>query len=496
MPTRYEDWVNRVKRQTDVWALVYGAEWRAVREHAANTLGEGHLETPHKWPLQVLCEVWEELHWRFCEELKAELRKIKKLAGRETMTLQDLKFYALMPDSDGQAPLQLPNTFDLKNPNGWFATEVLPRIERRQERMLWKLTWEGGGKHRVQGQSAGGETSAAGKEDKITLKSLLGPKLTPEETNRAKERAPVDRDGKLLCWGYISHVGCSQPSCQRSHENLRGTFEALDPTVQMQLLRRGGLRRMKAETKESVSEKIKDIRAAMAKDKASKVKEGQDRRRAGQEREKSVPEPEVEKNKAGGKTVTWAPPDEMVYVDYTPQEGDFASLVKGPDPTIFQNVTTEGKPHAGRDGDSASEKSWELIRQAQQLSDGPVLRHLQGASDDLYAWASTRVANEPNLSLTELLEDMVQFGLGELAAEAASLLEEHTDGDKAGHTRRCYVGETRWPGKATVEIDGKVWASYDYKEEIHMTEELEAPVCNKGASGGAFVPWRRTVAYL
>ena len=476
-PTRYEDWVNRVKRQTDIWALTYGAEWRAVREHAATMLGEGHLETPHKWPLQVLCEVWEELHWRFCEELKEELRKIKKLAGRETMTLQDLKFYALMPDSEGNPPLKLPNTFDLKNPGGWFATEVLPRIERRQERMLWKLTWEGGGKHRGQGQSAGGEGAGVSREDKITVKSLLGPKLTPEETNRAKERAPVDKEGKLLCWGFISHVGCNQPNCQRSHEHLRGTFEALDPTVQMQILKRGGLRRMKAETKETATEKIKEIRTAMAKDKAAKVKDGQDRRRAGQDKgTKSQQEEEAEKTKAGGKAVRWAPPEEMVQVDYTPQEEDFASLVKGPDSQIFKNITVDGKPHEGRGGESAPTESLELVRQAQRLMDGPVLRHLQGASDDLYAWASTRVANDPEIGLTELLEDMVQFGLGELAAEAASLMEEHMEIDKAGSSRRCHVGDTHWkdegPGLAVVEIDGKSWTSYDYREEIYMTEEL------------------------
>ena len=49
------------------------------------------------------CE-WEELRWRFLEELKEELKKIKRLAGRESMTLQDLKFYALMPDEEGRPP--------------------------------------------------------------------------------------------------------------------------------------------------------------------------------------------------------------------------------------------------------------------------------------------------------------------------------------------------------------------------------------------------------
>ena len=200
------------------------------------------------------------------------------------MTLTDLKFYALMPDESGNPPLQLPRTFDLENPEGWFMTEVLPRINRRQDRLLWKMTWEGTSKGRPGGAAAGGEPASgrAGGEDRLSLKSLLGPKLTPEETNRAKDRAPVDKDGKLLCWGYITHLGCSQSNCQRSHEHLRGAFEALDPAVRMQLLRRGGLKRMGQETKETATEKIKELRIAAAKDKDAKVKDGQDRKRGAQ----------------------------------------------------------------------------------------------------------------------------------------------------------------------------------------------------------------------
>ena len=385
-----------------------------------------------------------------------------------------------MPDGEGRPALQLPRTFDLKHPDGWFATEVLPRIERRQERMLWKLTWEGGAKHRGQGQQAGGDGGSREdkeKGEKLTLKSLLGPKLTPEEVSRAKERAPVDRDGKLLCWGHITHLGCTMSTCQRSHENLRGTFEALDPTVQMQLLRRGGLKRMRQETKETAGEKIKELRAGIAKDKASKIKEGQDRRKVGQEKPENPPEEErSSKGKAGGKTVTWAPPEEMVHIDYTEQEKEFEEIVKGPSVDIFKNVSYGGEPHPGRDGSSAPEDAVSLVRQAQQLADGPVLKPLEQASDDLYAWASARVANEPTITTEELLEEMVQHGLGELAAEAAMLMEENGWGGKAGHSRRCNVGDTVWhgdgPGKALVDIDGKPWVSYDYKEEIFMTEEL------------------------
>lgn len=108
----------------------------------------------------------------------------------------------------------------------------------------------------------------------------------------------------------------------------------------------------------------------------------------------------------------------------------------------------------------------DLLKKAQSLSQGPVLSKLQAASDDLYAWASTRVANDPSITLEALLEDMVQFGLGELAAEAAKILEEHGE-EKAGSSRRCVVQDTLGsgdgPGRAMVEIDGKAWTSYNYR---------------------------------
>ena len=121
----------------------YGEEWADVREHAVETLSLWHQETPHKWPLQVVMDTWEELHWRFLEEIKELVRQIKKQAKRESLTLQELRFYALLPGPDGAAWLQLPRTFDLLNPEGWFKTELEPRIERKQERTLWRLTWDG-----------------------------------------------------------------------------------------------------------------------------------------------------------------------------------------------------------------------------------------------------------------------------------------------------------------------------------------------------------------
>ena len=150
-------------------------------------------------------------------------------------------------------------------------------------------------------------------------------------------------------------------------------------------------------------------------------------------------------------------------------------MVKGPDVTIFKHVPVRSHPHPGRGGETAPEEAKKLLQEAQRLADGPVLGALKEASDDLYAWAATRVANQPSISLHQLLGEMTQYGLGDLAEEASKILELHID-EKAGSTRRCRVGDTQWigsgPGRAQVELDGETWALYDFKEEIMMTEEL------------------------
>ena len=173
--------------------------------------------------------------------------------------------------------------------------------------------------------------------------------------------------------------------------------------------------------------------------------------------------------------MTWKAPVEMESTDFTPQEAEFPQLVAGPNPKMLEHIKASSQPHEGRLGETAPEDAQRLLREAQRLADGPVLSALKDSSDDLYAWASTRVANDPSVTLVDLMGEMNQFGLGELAAEAAQILEGINEG-KAGQGRRCNVGVTHWdgdgPGRAQVEIDGTCWAMYDFKEEVFMTEEL------------------------
>ena len=118
-------------------------------------------------------------------------------------------------------------------------------------------------------------------------------------------------------------MGCNQPSCQRAHTKLQGQLEGLDRCVQMQLLRRGSLRRMKPETHVSATEKIQRLRAEVSKDKSAKVQDGKT-----QAAKRASGGPHLEGRwrrtavqGCGERKVSWAVP--MKEVDLTQQEGEF-----------------------------------------------------------------------------------------------------------------------------------------------------------------------------
>ena len=452
-----------------------------MRSSALELLSEWHLSLPHRWPLNVIMDLWEELHWRCMEDFKDLLRKLKKEVGRETMTLSEVKFHALLPGPDGQVWLVMPTVFDLQRPGSWFQEEVIPRIDRKQDRLLWNLTWQGNQRRERPPQSAAAPT-AGGEGDRLTMKALWGPKLSSEEVGRAKERAPLDRNGSLLCWGNLCHVGCGVSGCQRSHEALRGSFESLDPCVQMQFLKRGGLRRMKMETRDSVSLKIKEIRSKVEKEKKEKIADGKrlanraghEGRQVGEAQEKNDGQEQIDaKAGSGGRHVRfWEPPEEFK-VDYTMEE-DVRQLVQGPQRDWGKPAHKPVKEHGGRGGESAPVQAHQLVQQAQKLGGCEVLKRLEGASDDLYAWAAARVAREPAMDFVSLMTEMATYGLGELANEAADFLEQGSD-LKAGSSR-LQVHPTQWsgegPGQGSVEVDGLCWHFMDYKEEVFMTDEL------------------------
>ena len=126
---------------------------------------------------------------------------------------------------------------------------------------MWGLAWQGTppasgtGGPRVKGRAG---------EERPAAVYPAGKLLAPHESKLANEHKPLDREGRPLCWGALTHLGCTRNAkeCGRSHVPLQGKFADLHWTVQAQFLRRVGLRTGKAVPPSDIDGRIAQLRSA------------------------------------------------------------------------------------------------------------------------------------------------------------------------------------------------------------------------------------------
>ena len=146
-----------------------------------------HDDHPTVFPKPIIQDTWEELHWRFWEELKEVMRALKREVGRDSLRRSDIILFALTPGADGTAWLKLPATFSLDSTAGWFRASILTRIERKHQRALWDLTWKT--PKPAAPPRAGGEGPAGPRMYPV------GKNLGPHESRLSTEHAPLGPEG-------------------------------------------------------------------------------------------------------------------------------------------------------------------------------------------------------------------------------------------------------------------------------------------------------------
>ena len=118
---------------------------------------------------------------------------------------------------------------------------------------------------------------------------------------------------------------------------------------------------MKRETRESVAEKIKALRAGVAKDRASKL-EG---RKSGQATEV---EDKPASTRAGGEAVVPTEiPAEFGIVDFTTAEEELREALKGPDACWLETVDNPQNVLEAAKGDSAPQQAKDLVAKAEGM---------------------------------------------------------------------------------------------------------------------------------
>lgn len=236
------------------------------------------------WPAHAIFGVWEELWSRYVEELKDLDRELRRAMKEEAPTFERIRFFATGFGEDGEPWLG----------NEYFQTDIIPRL---------------------QGGKAGEEPEASlsrpgsklGKAD-APPKGLMGPLLTNKEAARALDHRPKEKKGaKYVCW---DHLRCSRSaSCPHSHATAP-KWEHLDWAVQLQMLRRGGLRSQPRLSENQVAEQIESIRKTQLAKTQEMVNEGKKVKKVGET-------PPVETDSKVGEYVPTQPSQDLPLEEFT-----------------------------------------------------------------------------------------------------------------------------------------------------------------------------------
>ena len=119
----------------------YGREWYSGWLEAADQLLALHEAEQHAWPLDLIMDLWEELWWRWSEELRELDRQALRQLGDDNPTYDRYRWAVTVTDGDDVPWLRMPRIFHLFEPEEYFMQDVLARHNRKKERALWSVVW-------------------------------------------------------------------------------------------------------------------------------------------------------------------------------------------------------------------------------------------------------------------------------------------------------------------------------------------------------------------
>ena len=477
------------------WALscAYGTEHYPQWEGAATKLLRLGEEVGYAWPLQWIANVWEELWSRYVEELKQLDRDLRRQMGEEAPSFERSRFFATAPDVEGNPWLRLPQTFDLDSDSEFFHTDILPRHNRMLSRTCWQQALKASslGQTPTEGGRAGGESDPrAGKPAKGETTALLGPPLTTKEASRSLDHRPKCRDtGKYYCWDFISHRGCKQGNgCPHQHPKAGKIpkWDTFDWSIQMQLLRRGGLRSNKKLSPLDVEAAIVELRNSVATKSAENVAEGKTQSKpppAGKDKDKKGARPTNTAPVAKVGQAPPRPPEELLQFAPTDAEAELAEWTKGADHTWYQDQSTPAIAEIGPDIREATLAKPEARHRAQAMTQVesvgiPAFPQLLGT----YVRGCLLREKEQNPTcdltvshVTAALEAARDQGGPELAAQAADALSSYGDYGKVGSTAPAILSPVSWDGLigyGTLEWQYGTWQTIDFGDELLLPADF------------------------
>lgn len=455
-------------------------------------LGEDH---GYAWPPHAIFSVWEELWARFTEEMKELDRNLRREMREEAPSFDRIRFFATSPDFNGDPWLTLPRTFFLEDEGEYFQTDVVPRHNRLLSRACWQTALRRNLVLPLTGGKAGAEEHGMDDPRSEALVSrpdprvgkgagkdgpkLLGPALTGKEGARALDRRPKDKKtGKFLCWDNITHRGCKAAACVHYH-GPAPKWDSMDWSVQLQLLRRGGLKNKPSLSGEQVAKQMEQIRQAQKDKMAENVADGKKQKASGKGKDKdrvAGQEPQEEQSKVGQDV-----PEE--FRDFTPTEAEekLANWTQGAGSTFFVDQDAH-RPcrEVGEEVTDAPEAKARL-EHMKSVDDSGLTAMLEG---DLATFVNNRLLlhkeRDPGVELGQALvrkyvEEARDSGCPELSAHADQVLTNGTVGKVGFSLDTATLSPMVWKngvGRGAFRYRNAVWEVYDYGDQLPISKEL------------------------
>eukprot|EP00438_Fugacium_kawagutii_P005224 Skav210772 [mRNA] locus=scaffold3765:47814:54705:+ [translate_table: standard] len=484
-PMTLNAWYRNALREAWAISCVYGSEHYSTFEQAATYLLKLGEEHAYMWPAHAIFGVWEELWARYVEELKDLDRELRRAMKEETPTFERIRFFVTAPGEDGEPWLRLPRTFFLDDGKEYFQTDVIPRHNRMLSRACWQVALKkgpGGGLH---GGKAGEDPEASlsrpgpklGKVEP-TAKGLLGPPLTNKEAARALDHRPKEKKGaRYLCWDHLCHRGCAKPSsCPHSH-GTAPKWEHLDWAVQLQMLRRGGLRSQARLNEQQVTEQMETIRKAQQTKTHEMVNEGKKVKKVGE----SIPGDDDAKvgEFAPQTNPQAAPPEEFTSIHPTDQEEEMMNLLEGPDNSFFEDHD-RNKP--AREAQFVIDETQpDMAERKELMSQVEEAQFTEGFGEQLKCFIHNqllmRKEETPDVALgledvRKALEHARAHGCPALSAAADEALQG-ANMSRAGYSPNVgSLTSFTWEhevGHGTLSWSGGSWDVWDYGDKLHPT---------------------------
>ena len=175
-------------------------------------MNEIHEERPEFHTANFLTEMWGRMVYQYdicvTEGIHFLLSKYE-----EGISFDKIKRYALAPDGKGGTAWKYTPIFLFDHEDGFWRSVVLPEIQHGRQRQdiqtlvaarKWTFETPSVGK---KGEKIIERTGGAVAETRRAYPT--GSTLTSMGRKLGYNHRPLDKDGRVLCYGFSSHAGCS-----------------------------------------------------------------------------------------------------------------------------------------------------------------------------------------------------------------------------------------------------------------------------------------------